>query len=92
MRIIIFLIVISSFLFGGCSSGKSDSGYTVIDLEDAMRNNNEYIKLSLSDSYKDNVINIPLYVAAPGNYVLEPVIFTGKDGYHISENVVFDAK
>ena len=57
-----------------------------------IRNNNEYIKLSLSDSYKDNIISIPLYVAAPGNYVLEPVIFTGEDGYHVSENVVFDAK
>lgn len=57
-----------------------------------IRNNNEYIKLSLTDYYKDNTISIPFYVAAPGNYVIEPVIFTGEDGYHISENVVFDAK
>lgn len=57
MRIIIFLIVISSFLFGGCSSGESDSGYTVIDLEDAMCNNNEYIKLS---KYASSIDYVPL--------------------------------
>ena len=57
-----------------------------------IRNNNEYIKLSLSDYYKDNVINIPLYVSASGNYVIEPVIFTGEDGYHISEKVEFNAE
>ena len=57
MRIIIFLIVISSFLFGSCSSRKSDSGYTVIDLEDAMCNNNEYIKLS---KYASSIDYVPL--------------------------------
>ncbi len=55
-----------------------------------MRNNNEYVKLSLSERYTDDTIRIPLYVAAPGNYELEPVIFTSKDGHHISNSVVFD--
>ena len=55
-------------------------------------NNNEYIKLSLTDRYTDNIIRIPLYVAVPGNYELEPVIFTGEDGNHISESIVFDAQ
>ena len=57
-----------------------------------IRNNNEYIRLSLSNGYVDDIISISLYVTASGNYTFEPVIFTGKDGYHISENVVFDAK
>ena len=56
-----------------------------------IRNNNEYIKLSLSESYTGDTIRIPLYVAVPGNYELEPIIFTSEDGYHISNRIVFDA-
>jgi len=52
------------------------------------RNNNEYVKLSLTQSYRANEIIIPLYVAAPGNYELEPIIFVhGNDDYHLSNSV-----
>ncbi len=56
MRILIFIILISSFLFGGCSNGKSDS-HIVIDFEDAMCNNNEHIKLS---KYASSIDYVPL--------------------------------
>lgn len=55
-----------------------------------IRNNNEYIKLSLSEIYLGDVIDIPLYVAAPGNYELEPIVFTHDGTYHLSNNIVFD--
>ena len=52
-----------------------------------IRNNNEYIKLSLSEYYDENTIKIPLYVSAQGNYEFEPVIFTHKDNYHLSNKL-----
>ncbi len=51
------------------------------------RNNNEYVKLSLNKNYKENEIRIPLYVAAPGNYELEPIIFIHNDDYHLTNSV-----
>lgn len=56
------------------------------------RNNNEYVKLSLSEQYTGNLVQIPLYVAATGNYELEPVVFTHDGEYHLSNNVIFDVK
>ena len=56
-----------------------------------IRNNNEYFKLSLSENYKDNFIRIPLYVATPGNYEFEPVIFVSDNTYHLSNSFTFDA-
>ncbi len=56
-----------------------------------VRNNNEYVKLSLSENYKDNVIRIPLYVAASGNYEFEPIIFVNNNTYHLSNSFTFDA-
>ncbi len=50
------------------------------------RNNNEYIKLNLTSRYTSNEIRIPLYIAAPGNYELEPVIFIHDGAYHLSNN------
>ena len=55
-----------------------------------IRNNNEYIKLSLSEYYRDDIIRIPLYVSAQGNYEFEPVIFTHKDEYHLSNKLTVD--
>lgn len=57
-----------------------------------IRNNNEYFKLSLSENYKDNFIRIPLYVAAPGNYEFEPVVFTSGDTYHLSNSFTFSVE
>ena len=55
-----------------------------------VRNNNEYVKLSLSENYTDRYINIPLYVATPGNYEIEPVVFVHNGEYHLSNNLVVD--
>ncbi len=51
------------------------------------RNNNEYVKLNLNKHYTSNEIQIPLYVAAPGNYELEPIIFVHDGKYHLSNSV-----
>ena len=51
------------------------------------RNNNEYVKLCLSKRYAANEIRIPLYVAAPGNYEIEPAIFIHDGTYHLSNSV-----
>ena len=74
----------SSLKFSGTFSG--ENGLYLV------RNNNEYVKLSLSENYKENQIRIPLYVAISGNYELEPVVFTDDSGYHISNNIVFDVE
>ncbi len=52
-----------------------------------VRNNNEYVKLSLNQKYHGNEIHIPLYVATPGNFELEPVIFIHDGTYHLSNNL-----
>lgn len=57
-----------------------------------IRNNNEYVKLSLSENYKNTVIRIPLYVTAPGNYEIEPVVYTTGGEYHLSNSLVVDLK
>ena len=56
------------------------------------RNNNEYFKLSLSERYTSNMIRIPLYVTAPGDYEIEPVVFINNGEYHISNSLTIDLK
>lgn len=73
----------SSLKFSGTFTG--ENGLYLI------RNNNEYVKLSLSEYFTDNYVKIPLYVAAPGNYELEPVIYSNGEGFHFSNSIVFDA-
>ena len=73
----------SSLKFSGTFTG--ENGLYLI------RNNNEYVKLSLSEFYTDNYVSIPLYVATPGNYELEPIIYSNGDGFHFSNRILFDA-
>ncbi|MBQ2659867.1 Ig-like domain-containing protein [Candidatus Saccharibacteria bacterium] len=54
------------------------------------RNNNEYVKLNLSERYQPDEIRIPLYVATSGNYEIEPIVFVEHGIYHISNSVVVD--
>lgn len=72
----------SNLKFSGTFTGE-DGLYLV-------RNNNEYVKLSLSEFYTNNLIRIPLYIAAPGNYELEPIIYNDGEGFHFSNGIVFD--
>ncbi|MBR3320282.1 Ig-like domain-containing protein [Candidatus Saccharibacteria bacterium] len=51
------------------------------------RNNNEYVKLSLNERYTPDEIRIPLYIASPGNYEVETVIFIHDGAYHLSNSV-----
>lgn len=72
----------SSLKFSATFSGQEGAYLT--------RNNNEYIKLSLTEKH-NNIVTVPLYVVTSGNYNFEPIIFEDGDGnYHLSNNIVFD--
>jgi hypothetical protein len=57
MKSLLFALLLSSLAIIGCSGGEADIQCCVIDLEDAMCNNNEYIKLS---KYASSIDYVPL--------------------------------
>ena len=72
------------------SSLKFSATFSAADGLYLSRNNNEYVKLNLSERYKPNEIRIPLYVATSGNYEIEPIVFVEHGNYHISNSAVID--